>query len=315
MSIEFTDATRTAQKLRLALDGPSGAGKTFTGLALGTYLAAQEGGPLAVIDTERGSSEKYQGENGWDFKITKPQSFSPASLTETLGVAAGQGFPVVFVDSWSHYWSGVDGMLEQVDRRKSGGNNFSGWKEARPEERRMVDALVSYPGHVIVSLRVKTEYVVDTDDRGKKVPRKIGLRPEQRENFEYEFDVVGDLDLHNVLTIGKTRCSLLRGQTIQEPGPELAATLLDWLNDGAEARTGPMEYREQALAEDATYQGLLDLHAQVTAAGLLNAPVTDEHGNAALLGALIARIGTALRPPKDQPTQLPTRDKAQEPAA
>lgn len=289
----FAPAVRSAASATLALTGPSGSGKTYTGLTLGCYLADQAGGRLAVIDTERGKSRLYKGINGWDFDVAVPQAFSPQSLVDLLGEAAGT-HPVVLLDSWSHYWMGVDGMLEQVDRRAKNGNNFSGWKEARPDERRMIDAIVAFPGHLIATLRVKTEYVIEENDRGKKVPRKVGLKPEQRDGIEYEFDVIGDLDLDNTLSVSKTRIPLLHGQVIAKPGPELAATIADWLADGEET-VGPLAYRLAAIDPDATLDGLRDLRDQVRDAGLLGAPITDEHGHPTTLGELIVHRGRALK--------------------
>lgn len=298
MAVQFTPATRAAAKARIALAGPSGSGKTFTGLGLACRLSDR----VAVIDTERGSASKYVGINGWAFDSLTPTTFSPQSLTEALAVAGAAGYGCVLVDSLSHYWMGVDGMLEQVDRRAQGGNNFSGWKAARPDERRMIDALVSFPGHVIVTLRVKTEYVIEENDRGKKVPRKVGLRPEQRDGIEYEFDVIGDLDLDNALTVSKTRIPILHGAVIAKPGPELADTIRDWLADGVES-VGPMALREEALADDATVPGLRALLERVKAAGLSNAPVVDAQGSPTVLGDLIVARGKALAaaPPKTAP--------------
>ena len=51
----FARATKSQAKLRLALFGPSGAGKTFTALRLAKGI----GGRVALIDTERGSASKY----------------------------------------------------------------------------------------------------------------------------------------------------------------------------------------------------------------------------------------------------------------
>lgn len=295
MTIAFVPATRAATKARIALTGPSGSGKTYTGLTIAHRLAGD--GRLAVIDTERGKSQMYKGINGWDFDVFCPQAFSPASLTEALGVAAGVGFPCVMLDSWSHYWSGTDGMLEQVDKRARNGNNFSGWKEVRPDERRMIDAIVSYPGHVVVTLRVKTEYVIEDVEKGGrtvKAPRKVGLKPEQREGMEYEFDVIGDLDLDNTLTVSKTRIPMLHGAVTEKPGPEFADTIRDWLADGEDI-PGPLAYRSQALDPDATFDDLRDLHATVKAAGLLNAPIVDGDDKPTVLGDLIVARGQALK--------------------
>ncbi|MGW4720942.1 AAA family ATPase, partial [Nocardia sp. NPDC004260] len=58
--MEFEEATKEAAKARIALTGPSGAGKTYTALMLAFGL----GENVAVIDTERGSASKYVGRNG-----------------------------------------------------------------------------------------------------------------------------------------------------------------------------------------------------------------------------------------------------------
>lgn len=240
----FHPATRTASKARIALAGPSGSGKTYTALTFADTLGAS----VAVIDTERGSASKYAGLNGWQFDTVTPDSFSPDSLVTLLGEAAG--YDVVVVDSLSHYWMGVGGMLEQADKLKRGPNSFSGWKEARPAERRMIDALVSHPGHVIVTMRTKTEYVIEENERGKKEPRKVGMKPEQREGIEYEFDLVGELDFDNTLTVSKSRIHTLAKAVVPMPGAEFAQKIGDWLSEGVQVPT-PIEYRDHLLASSA----------------------------------------------------------------
>lgn len=301
MTVHFAPATRAAAKARIALAGPSGSGKTYTALQLGTRL-----GSTAVIDTERGSASKYAGVNGWEFSTFAPQSFAPMSLVEALAAASGAGFEVVVVDSLSHYWMGVDGMLEQVDKRAKGGNNFSGWKEAGPDERRMIDALVAYPGHVIVTLRVKTEYVIEQNDRGKSVPRKVGLKPIQRDGIEYEFDVVADLDHDNVLSVSKTRVPSLAHAVVPQPGPELADTISEWLSDGS-AAPGPLEYRDQALALD-DVTALRALYDKVLRLGLGGAPLQAADGTAVTLAEFIARRGQALKAVQDTPLRADDPD-------
>lgn len=291
MTIQFVPATRQAAKARIALTGPSGSGKTYTALAIATQL-----GSTAVIDTQRGAAAKYEGLNGWRFAHYCPHAFSPASLVDALAVASGHGFEVAVVDTLSQYWSGVDGMLDQVDkaaRRAGRGNTFDGWNQVRPAERRMIDALLSYPGHVIVTLRVKTEWVIEDDERGKKVPRRVGTKPEQRDNIECEFDIVGDLDPDNTLAIAKTCIPSLRRAVIPNPGLELAETIRDWCNEGDDV-VGPFAYRDRALDPDATKDDLLALHATVKAAGLLHAPMLDADSNPTVLGDLIAARGRAL---------------------
>lgn len=288
--MDFEEATKEAAKARIALTGPAGSGKTYTALMLAFGL----GENVAVIDTERGSASKYVGRNGWHFKTIKPASFAPLSLADHLGRAAGAGFDVVVIDSLSHYWMGADGMLEQVDRRSGKSKFSSGWKEVGPEEKRMIDAILAFPGHVIVTLRVKTEYVLEADDRGKQVPRRVGLKPVQRDGIEHEFDLVGDLDLTNTLTVSKTRIEGVdMGTTIPKPGIELAVQVSEWLADGAPV---PLvsELREQA-SKLTTYEELRDLYREVAHHQLDGAPMLDDDRKPTTLGEFIRTRGIEAR--------------------
>jgi len=226
----FQKAKKSQSKLRLALVGPSGSGKTYTALTIGKAL----GQPIAVIDTERGSASKYAGDVA-EFDVCELETFSPKTYVEAIEVAAAEGYPVLIIDSLSHAWAGVEGALDQVDRRaSSAAGKFGAWREVTPLHNALVDAILSYPGHVIATMRAKTEYVIE-EVNGKKTVRKIGLAPIQRDGVEYEFDVVGDLDHAHVLTVTKTRCSALADRAIRHPGEDVAAELLAWLSDGAPA--------------------------------------------------------------------------------
>lgn len=225
----FKKASKTQSKLRLALIGPSGAGKTYSALAIATHL----GGRVAVIDTERGSASKYA--DIFDFDVMELDNFSPRNYIAAIHEAEQCGYSVLIIDSLSHAWSGKGGALEMVDRAsaRSSGNKFSGWREVTPLHNELVDTMLRASLHLIVTMRAKTEYVIDEDDRGKKVPRKVGLAPVQRDGLEYEFDVVGTMDRDNNLVVDKTRCPALNGAVIYQPGEEMAKVLLNWLSDGA----------------------------------------------------------------------------------
>lgn len=231
MTLSFTKATKKAAKGRIALDGPSGSGKTFTALT----IAVQLGERVAVIDTEHGSASKYA--DLFEFDTLTLDRYSPQILIEALGAAAAAGYDVAIVDSLSHFWMGTDGMLEQVDKaaKRSGGHGMSGWKEMRPVERQMVEALLAFPGHVICTLRVKTDWVEGENARGKKQMMKVGTKAEQREGLEYEFDLVASMDLSNELTVVKSRCPALSGEIVTKPGAQFAQTFKSWLDDGVQA--------------------------------------------------------------------------------
>lgn len=290
MSLEFEDATKEAAKARIALTGPSGSGKTYTALMLAFGL----GENVAVIDTERGSASKYVGRNGWQFKTVKPVSFAPLSLVDHLGKAAGAGFDVVIIDSLSHYWEGADGMLEQVDRRSGASKFTSGWKVVRPEERKMIDAILAYPGHVIITLRAKQEYVLETNERGKQEPKRVGMKPIQRDGIEYEFDLVGDMDLSNTLTVSKSRIEGVdMGSAYPHPGVELAQAVDTFLAEG-KAVPPVAEYRQRAI-ELGTVDELRGLFEEVSGHQLDGAPMLDPEGHPTVLGDFIRKRATDVK--------------------
>lgn len=291
---DFVTATKEQSKARVALAGPSGSGKTMTGLILATRLA--DGGRTAVIDTERGSASKYAGNGPGLFRFDRLNMYryDPRDLPKALASAAKAGFESVLIDSLSRFWSGAGGMLEFVDaaaKRSYGSNSFGGWKEARPVENEMIEAMLGYPGHVVVTMRTKTAYEITEDDRGRKVPVKIGLQPEQRNGIEYEFDVVGDMDLENTLTVSKSRCSELSGRVIHRPDYAVAETLLAWLTDGVAGQT-PNDYRDIALDPATGRDDLRDLYRLVAADGKLAAMVMDDRGQVVTLRDLITRKGS-----------------------
>ena len=236
----FKKATKETAKLRLALAGPSGAGKTFTALTLATHLA--QGGRIAVIDTERGSASKYA--DLFTFDTLDLSSFHPKTYIEAIEAAAAAGYAVLIIDSLSHAWMGKDGALELVDRaakRSQSGNSFGAWREVTPLHNALVDALVSAPLHLIATLRSKQDYVQEKNERtGRTEIRKVGLAPVQRDGLEYEFDVFGEMSApDNTLVVSKSRCPALSGAVVEKPGQSVAATLLHWLTDGAPALSAP----------------------------------------------------------------------------
>lgn len=228
--VQFKPASKQAARLRMALAGPAGSGKTYTALSIATAL----GQPVAVVDTEHGSASKYS--DVFQFDTLELDSFHPERYIEAIHAAEEAGFPVLIIDSLSHAWMGKDGALELVDRaakRSQSGNSYVAWRDVTPLHNALVEAMIQSKLHLIVTLRSKQDYVQEKDEKtGKTVIRKIGLAPVQRDGLEYEFDVYGDLDQDNNLIIGKTRCSVLTGQVIRRPGKPLAETLRGWLGSG-----------------------------------------------------------------------------------
>lgn len=231
MMSSFAPAVKAQIKARVALDGPTGSGKTWTALEWATVLAG--GGKVALVDTERDSARLYAPHFAFDVCKFDPP-YEVDRLIKLLGEADAAGYAVIVVDSLSHFWEGEGGVLDEVDAasKRAKGNTFAGWKHGTPLQRHMIDTFLGLDAHVIVTMRSKMEYVIE-EIGGKQVPRKVGMAPVQRGGIEYEFQLVGDLDFDHCLTFSKSRCDVLASKMIQ-PGraAEAAETFRDWLSDG-----------------------------------------------------------------------------------
>lgn len=227
----FVKATKTEAKSRIAVTGPSGSGKSWTSLQWATVLA--EGGKIAAIDTERESLKLYANDFDFDHMGFAPP-YNPERLIDLINEAAAERYAVLDVDSLTHFWNGAGGILEMVDSAGArGGGNFAGWKVATPIQQKMVDTILAFPGHIICTMRTKTEYVLEQNERGKMQPKKMGMAPIQRDGMEYEFTMVVEMDTSHRTIIGKTRCAPLDGRVFA-PGHSLepATEFLTWLKSG-----------------------------------------------------------------------------------
>jgi hypothetical protein len=78
--IQFHKAERRMSKLRLALAGPAGSGKTYSALLIAFGLTPEG---VVMIDTERGSGELYAHLGSYDVcSITSP--FEPEKYTTAI---------------------------------------------------------------------------------------------------------------------------------------------------------------------------------------------------------------------------------------
>lgn len=249
--MSFVKATKAQAKLRLALQGPSGGGKTYSALAIACAL----GDRVAVIDSEHGSAAKYADKFSFD---TAPvtDDYNPNRYIDLMKQAAEAGYDVLVVDSLTHAWNGPGGFLDLVDqecKRMLGkgqkADSFAAWKNVTPVYNRLIQAILSCKAHVICTLRAKQEYEKTKDDNGRVQVKKVGMAPEIRDNFQYELDIEGMLDMDHNLVIGKTRCPALDGKVFNKPGKEFAAIVKSWLSDGAEVTTvDTTDYRAECRA-------------------------------------------------------------------
>ncbi|GES27839.1 AAA family ATPase [Streptomyces angustmyceticus] len=288
----FRPATKDGFNATVAIQGPSGSGKTWTGLSIASGLA--EGQRFAVIDTERGAAALYVNDLDVSFDTLPMHRYDPRDLQKALAAAAQARYPVVMVDSLSHYWKGTDGTLDQVEKAKSkyGGNKFAGWKDGTPLQNEMIESLMAYPGHVVVTMRSYVHWVLENGS-----PVNKGMRAEQRKGIEFEFGVAAEMDEANRLRFIKSRCPSFRGLVLNQPNGarDIAKPYLDWLRDGGK-EIDATAWIDSAKATDATPDSLLTLYREVEASSALATPLMHpQTGKPTNLGAYIKERGTALK--------------------
>ena len=224
-AFSFRPATKAQAKLRAALFGPSGAGKTFSALRIASGL----GGRVAVIDTERGSASKYADRFRFDvLDLQQPRIEVYQAAIQAAGKA---GYTVLVIDSLSHGWQELLAEIDRLASAKYKGNTWSAWSEGTPKQRALVDAILAFPGHVIATMRSKTEWSVDGSGP-KSRPIRIGLAPEQGKGIEYEFDLLLEISPDHVAQVIKDRSGRFQDRTIDRPDETFGAELAAWLNDG-----------------------------------------------------------------------------------
>jgi hypothetical protein len=223
----FKKATKAQANLHAAIFGPSGAGKTFTSLRVATGLAG--GSPIAVIDTERGSASKYADRFSFDVLELEDQTID--GYVAAISEAAKAGYKVLVIDSLSHGWQTLLEEVEKLAKAKYRGNTWSAWSEGTPHQRRLVQAILNYPGHVIATMRSKTEWTT-VDNNGKKTPQRVGLAPEQGKGVEYEFDLLVEISTEHIANVIKDRTGKFQDKLIDRPGEDFGQQLAAWLSDG-----------------------------------------------------------------------------------
>ena len=252
--MEFRKAERKQTKLRLAMMGPSSSGKTFSSLLIASGLGER----IAVIDTENHTAEIYEGEKNipsFDVVALDP----PYTMDKYLGairLAIENKYDVLVIDSISHAWAGEGGLLEKKNTLDATGrgNSYVNWAQITKEQELFKSRLLHFPEHLIVTMRSKQEYVLETNERGKQVPRKVGLAPIQREGLEYEFLLALDMDMDHMARPSKTKTTAfddsLGGQERFVPSRGTGESLLRWLNKGVIAEGIPIPRTEAEVVLD-----------------------------------------------------------------
>ena len=235
--MSFQKAVKSKSKLKCAIIGPTGSGKTWGAL----LIAKGIGGKVGFIDTENGSASLYADDFDFDVNELSPP-FTPEKYITAIKEAEKANFTTLIIDSLSHAWAGAGGILDILDAKskaKVNGSSFMAWKDVTPIQNKLIDTILQSKLHIIVGMRTKTHYDIQKDEKtGKPKPVKVGLAPVQRADLEYEFTLVLETNQNHYSFASKDRTHLFPDDFIITE--DTGIKLMDWLNSGTDIVEKPI---------------------------------------------------------------------------
>lgn len=199
--MELRKSERKQAKIKLALQGSAGSGKTYSSLLLAKGLINDDFTKVAIIDTENGSADLYAHLGQYNVLTLKPP-FTPEKYIEAINICLRANMEVIILDSISQVW---DELLDF--HSKLSGNSFTNWNKVTPRQKAFVDKILQADAHIIATMRTKQDYVLNQKD-GKYIPEKVGLKAVQRDGVDYEFTLVLDIDIKHFAIASKDRTNL-----------------------------------------------------------------------------------------------------------
>ena len=264
--MSFKKAERFLTNPTIAITGPTGSGKTFSGLRLASGIAKAMNKRFAVIDTENGSASLYSDYFDFDtLNITPP--FTTEKYIAAIQDAEKAGYCALLCDSITHAWAGEGGLLEQkaaLDARP-GSNHWTNWNPIKAKDLKFKNCyLHSSIPFFIATMRSKMEYAQSGGDGEKKKVQKVGMAPVQSDGIEYEFSVVFDCAMNHEAEVSKDRTHLFDSQKIFQITEQTGEMLVAWRNGGKEKPKPSTRFNEpppQDFPPDDGPQGSDDLDA------------------------------------------------------
>lgn len=252
MHMQLQQAARHKAKIKMALQGASGSGKTFSSLLIASGLC-NDWSKIVVIDTENGSSNLYAHLGAFQV-LTLTAPFTPEKYIQAISICLKHQVEVIILDSISPEWEGPGGILDS--HAQMTGNSFTNWSKVTPRHNAFIQAILQAPVHIIATLRTKQDYVL-TEKNGKVVPEKVGLKSIQRDGTDYEFTLVFDLDIKNHATASKDRTTLFFGHPEHKLSAATGKAILQWCNEG----TAPLQVNmEERISDCRSIEELLALY-------------------------------------------------------
>jgi energy-coupling factor transporter ATP-binding protein EcfA2 len=231
---QIRKAEKRRVKLKIGITGPSGSGKTKGALWLANLWPDAK---ILVVDTENESASLYADEFDFDTLPLNPPYHSDR-YESCIEAAVRGGYDVLIMDTITHQWDGEGGILrrkEELDQRP-GANSYTNWSKFTPEHTQFIESIKQAPIHIIATMRSKQDYIMETSDKGKSKPVKVGLAPIQRDGFDYEFSVVFDVQMDHKAVASKDRTGLFSGAIVDLADKKIAEKIRDWHESGKQVQ-------------------------------------------------------------------------------
>ena len=223
--MQLRQSKRQQAKIKMALQGSAGSGKTYSSLLLAKGLAGGKMDNVAVIDTENGSADLYAHLGDYNVLTLKPP-YSPEKYIEAIEVCEKAEMDVIIIDSTSHCWEYLLDFHSKLP-----GNSFTNWNKITPMYKSFVNKILQSPTHIIGTMRTKQDYVLNQKD-GKFIPEKVGLKAIQRDGVEYEYTLVFDIDIKHFAVSSKDRTGLFMGKPEFTICEGTGKQISNWCNNG-----------------------------------------------------------------------------------
>ncbi len=217
-------SSKKQAKIKLALQGCAGSGKTYSALLL-AYGLCSDWSKIAVIDSENGSADLYASLGQYNV-LPLQDNFTPENYAEAIEVCENAGMEVIIIDSISQCW---DNLLEYHAGLQ--GNSFTNWQKVTPRINAFMQKILQSDKHIICTMRCKQDYVLN-EKNGKIVPEKVGLRAVMRDGIDYEFTIVFDINMKHQTISSKDRTNLFMGKPDFTITTSTGQSILNWCNDG-----------------------------------------------------------------------------------
>lgn len=193
----------------LGLSGASGTGKTYSALRIARGMAegatGKKGSPIGFVDTENRRALHYKAAFPemvhFDMSAVDDAGnmigFGPERWIEVIDAAEAAKLPVLVIDSFSHAWEGVGGVLDlhaqTLDRLTNGDDSKKdarsqlAWASVKPRYRRLIDRIVRAKCNIVICTRAKPVM--------QDFKTKLNARPTKTRRANVPWDPAADGDL------------------------------------------------------------------------------------------------------------------------